>query len=344
MTDKTTPEPETKDAEPIAREAEAPADPPVERVISDPASEPSPKYRLIKRERIPYDHTLTPEERAEAERHSNERGERFLARQSELDAATAVWKDRRKNLSEAATAARDEWESALRARHTGVERRYAAGERRAVVASAEIVLVRLDTGEVVEARAMDEKEQAKYCRQGDIAEVTDGATVPVDTTGEQSPAEPPKPPEDDTRSAGHPTIPDGWPKAWDGKTWTVQVEGEAVDLEESGVLEVYLRMPTELPGAKVGELVTLIPWLARQSIARAVKLLESKGLARCGEAKRWLALTPSSPAPEVPEPGKSDLLPEAGDIVRPRLSEPGTKADALLADAGEVASSYGIPG
>lgn len=333
MTDKTTPETETKDAEPTARGAESPADPPAEPVIADPPNEPAPKFRLVARERIAVDEKLTTEEKLTIGEKANARGERVLeleeADKRLRDEAKDEMRARREEIADAKAAHK----AALEARHSGVERRWYDGERRAMVAAATIDLIRLDTGAVVETRAMSEAEQARYCRQGTIDEAAGGATIVPDSTGKDGTPEPAEPPEPDTRN------PHGWPLSWAGKTWTVQAGDDTYTLEESGVHEVWIQL-SETEGRKVKDLVDRIDWMPRQAIARAVKLLESKGLARCGEGKRWVALTPSTPAAEVPAPGKADPLPESGDIVRPRLQEPETVADAMLADGVDASATY----
>lgn len=319
---------------------------------SEPAAEAPPapelrKYRVIGREAIRLGIPLDVHERATL---GDKIGSLATSmRQLERDheeanvAARAEAKLRREAIQDAQAAL----DAALEAQTTGVETRTFPGERRGVIATTKVELVRLDTEEVVESRDMTEAEQAKWCRQGDILDVAGGATVPVSPTGEgeptapRAPAEPAAPETDDRWAAGD-VYPEGWPVAWKGKEWLVQIGDDPKALREADVLEVWLRLnePETGEGQTVKDLALVVTWVPRQGITRALQLLRDKVLAK-KTGQKWWALKASAAPAEVPEPGRADTLPEAGDITRPRLSEPETVADAMLADAGEVAGNWG---
>lgn len=316
-----------------------------------PAPIEPPKYRVIGREAIRLGIPLDVHERATL-------GDKIgsLAtnmRQLERDheeanvAARAEAKLRREAIQDAQAAL----DAALEAQTTGIETRTFPGERRAVIATTKVELVRLDTDEVVESRDMTEAEQAKWCRQGDILDATGGATVPVSPTGEtepeapRAPAEPAAPESDERWAYGGPdaTYPEGWPVAWKGRDWLVQIGDDPKALREADVLEVWYRLnePETGEGQTVKDLSVPLTWIPRQSITHALQLLKDKGLAR-SSSRRWWRIVPDAAPVEAPEPGRADPLPEAGDIVRPRLTEPETKADVMLADAGETATTWGM--
>ena len=138
-------------------------------------------------------------------------------------------------------------------------------------------------------------------------------------------------------------LPPGWPRSWRGGEWPVKVERDELMLRESDVHDVFLRLQadgTTIPVLLNGrDGVGPIDWLERQRVAYALKLLSGVGLAAKVGRGAW-APTDRTATAQEPEPGRSDQLPEAGDITRPRLGEPQTEADALLADAGDTAAAW----
>lgn len=358
-------EPETQAAEATAPQdtQTEPLDAPV--VPSEPATAPArvepPKFRLINRESIVVPVPLTVEERAAIGDRIGDLGRHLRQLEREHDeknvAARAEAKVRREDIQDA----QGVLDNALEAQTTGVEKRSFACERRAMIASATIELVRLDTGEVVETRAMNEVEQAKFCRQGDITDVTGGATIPSrQEPGEPVPASVPasrveagesEDAEDEEPSttldegeAEALGLPVGWPKAWRGREWKV---GDAV-LREHDVHDIWLRLADA--GSTIEQVlegdaavVGVSSWLSRKQVARALALLKQRGFAAKNDDGLWVPLEwHNLDLGEESEPGRADPLPEAGDITRPRLAEPATKADALLADAGDAATTWAM--
>lgn len=340
----------------------------------DPAPAPSepPKFRLIAREARRFDFPLTVEERARIGDRVGDLGRELRALERKHDAETEAAKariaaakseaaeeaaKRREKIQEAA----DLFDDALSAQTTGVERRSVEIERRALVATSTIEIVRLDTGEVVESRPMTEAEQAKWCRQGTIEDVTGGATVKAgaiegeaeapaeDAEGEEAAAAPPE--ESDALDEGEAEargLPVGWPRSWRAKEWTVK----GLALTEGDVHEVYLRLSST--GTTLDELLAGGPgwsgltWLDRPRVGRAVALLARKGLAQKmvieGQPPAWASIDPRAVEPEEePEPGRADPLPEAADAPKPkRQGKAQTKADRLVNAAAEQSDGWAL--
>lgn len=312
----------------------------------------APTYRVLGTEKVYVDHRLTTDEKLAANESANKRGEALLDLQASLEAAQLRWNEDRAELKAKIDDAEDAWKSALRARHTGIERRGYTAERRADIPTATVQLVRLDSMEVVESRAMTSAEQAKYCRQGDIEDLTKGATVKA--TVEQPKPEPTalaeafaKADEKKTeKAAKDERDKDGWPVAWmaPGKSWSIPLGGgETMALTEPDVRQVYIVVPSEGTGLKLAEVAALAPlaYLPKPALSKALALLETKRLAVKGMGMRWLTTPPGAkPAPE-PQPGRADALPESD--VQPsarKMTEPETKADALIADAVESGAGW----
>lgn len=321
-----------------------------------------PRHRLIGRETRRFEFPLTLEERARIGDRVGNLGRRLRELEREHDAETERAKARiaaakseaseeaSKRRTEIAEAAAD-FDNALEAQTTGVERRSVEVERRAVLATSTIEVVRVDTGEVVETRPMQEPEVARYVRQGTIEDVTGGATVKAGV----EPAEGEEAPEDDDEAdsdaldeeeAARLKRPVGWPRSWGGKSWTVKGE----PLDEADVYEVYLRLTsagvsldTLCDGNGAVQGLEASGMMSRALVGRALSLLRGKGLADRGEGKGVWVLVDRTSAPEEPEPGRHDPLPEAGDAKRPkRQGKTRTKADALVNDAAEQSDGWGL--
>jgi hypothetical protein len=337
--------------------AEAPAEPAPEEpapVVPEP-----PKYRVIARERHAVDVPLTTEERMRAAERAAERSDTVMQLEEEHKLASkreaAEAKLRREEIEEAKEALR----AALGARHTGIERRYFEAERRAMVASATIELVLVETGEIVDSRAMSESEQAKWCRQGDITDVTGGATVeqgivvgddsgdeqPADDSAEREPAKEPVDADDEAVKLAEENdamgLPEWWPRAWRDKEWKA---GKDEVVTAGDVREVYIRLPEA--GRQLDMLLEgVASFLTRAQVTKALALLKKQGRARKlvieGEPVVWASCVPDE---SEPEPGRSEEGPEAADPKqRPRRIEPATHVDRLLADAAGVAEVYAAP-
>lgn len=321
-----------------------------------------PRHRLIGRETRRFEFPLTLEERARIGDRVGNLGRRLRELEREHDAETERAKARiaaakseaseeaSKRRTEIAEAAAD-FDNALEAQTTGVERRSVEVERRAVLATSTIEVVRVDTGEVVETRPMQEPEVAKYVRQGTIEDVTGGATVKAGVEpaegGEEAPedddeADSDALDEEEAKKLGRLA---GWPRSWVGKSWTVKGE----PLDEADVHEVYLRLTAA--GVSLDDLLAGTDavqgleamGLSRPRVGRALSLLRGKGLADRGEGKGVWALVDRTSAPEEPEPGRNDTLPEAGDAPRPkRQGKRQTKADALVNEAAEQSDGWGL--
>lgn len=331
-----------------------------------------PRYRLMAREARRFDFPLSLEERAQIGDRVADLGRELRALQVEHEKEIEVGRDRIKALKsecaeaskarrEAIAEAAEDFDNAIAAHSTGIERRNVDIERRAIVASATIEVVRLDTGEVVETRAMNEAEQQKWCRQGTIEDVTGGATVTAGVT-EGASAEPSESDDADEAAAtkGDPDaldegeadalgLPVGWPRSWRGKVW--QVKG--AELAESDVLEVYLRLTAAgvtldaLMDGTEGVQGLDAMGVPRASVGRALAMLRKKGLADRGEGKGvWVLVdrkAARSAPEEEPEPGRRDPLPEAADAPRPkRQGKAATKADKLVNAAAEQSDGWGL--
>ena len=219
-----------------------------------------------------------------------------------------------------------------------------------------LYVFRLDTLEVAQRRDMAPHEQRELQLEGRSSRTVDipddvASVVRFDSdppgTGDEEDDDGEEVPQADALDEGEASalgLPPGWPRSWRGGEWPVKVERDELMLRESDVHDVFLRLQpggTTIPvllGGRDG--VGPIDWLERQRVAYALRLLSGVGLAAKVGRGAW-APTPPVPAAE-PEPGRSDTLPEAGDITRPRLSEPETKADAMLADAGETAAAWAM--
>lgn len=339
-------QPQDPAPEPAAQAGAAPDEAKATEPEAAPEAKPEPpKYRVIGRETTYLAIPLTLEERASLGDKIGEVGRAYreLERHHEeaCTEASRLAKDRKKDIADKKGAL----DNLLEAQQTGVERRGFECERRAVVASATIELVRLDNGDVIESRPMSGKEQEKWCRQGDITDATGGATIPVDPTGAESQPSAIEPESDERLTEpGKRCV--GWPVAWMAAGWSrlVQVESGDVALEEPHVWEVYVQTPSEGEGI-TGGAVAKATGYQLQCAVRALELLVGKGFAK-KVGRRWWSVMPGATGEVPAEGGRKDSLPEAGDITRPRLTEPATKADALLADAGETSRDFvvAIPG
>lgn len=327
------------------------------QVVADAARPPT--YRVLEHVDVWIDFELSTEERLTQADKVVEKGDALANAEARLEDAKLAWSERKKSLDGDIATAKREADEARRAYHTGVEARLVKCERRADIPTATIQLVRAD-GVVHESRPMDEREQAKHCRQGDIADVTGGAVVKAGIDLAPGPIVPLvdssiEPPTElgqklaaaikkDERDAS------GWPVAWkvEGKKWSVPM-GKGNDpfaLTAEDVRDLYIIIPSGGDGLDRNEIREHAQQLPLQAISTAMGLLEKKGLAKQLKRGVWVTTPPGSkPAPE-PEPGRTDTLPESDVTARPKLAEPSTKADALLADAAGVSAAYvpqGVP-
>jgi transcription elongation factor Elf1 len=312
----------------------------------EPESEPDPKprtYRVLEHVDIWIDFELTPEQRLTAADRVVEKGDAVAEAEATLVVDTELWRARKKALDAKIETAKRESDEARRAYHTGIEARLVRCERRADIPTATIQIVRPD-GVVHESKAMDEKQQALHCKQGDITDVTGGATVTPKPEGEpelgpigeaMQRAEAKK----DERNEH------GFPAEWtDDKTWSVSLGKDQPKhtLTADDVRLVWLTLSRDeghKPAALADE--PRLKHLPVQAISHALsKLLRDKGMARLDMGKWYLV--PFKAKASSPQPGRKDALPEseASRSLAPKRSEPTTMADALLADAAEVAAAY----
>lgn len=342
--------------------------PETESAPTAPAPTPEPpRYRLMAREARRFEFPLSLEERAQIGDRVADLGRELRALEVEHEAAIEAGRDRIKALKsecaeasqkrrEALKEAAEEFDNALAAHKTGIERRSVDIERRAIVASATIEVVRLDTGEVVETRPMTEAEQAKWCRQGTIEDVTGGATVQAGVVedpndGSDGAGDAPSEPSDglDEGEAEALGLPVGWLRSWRDKTWQVKAE----TLTENGLHETYLRLTAA--GVTIDALLEGTPvvqglsamGVPRACVGRALVLLKKAGLADRGEGRGvWVRVdrkAASAEPEEEPEPGRADPLPEAADAPRPkRQGKAATKADKLVNAAAEQSDGWAL--
>ena len=316
-------------------------------------------YQVIAKETRKLPHTLSEEERHKLRDREAELGEKVLALEREHEAVRTTEKEEARARREAIKDARSAWSEAIDARRTGVSQVERKVEIRAVVATQTIDVVVVSTGETLESRPMTEEEKLKHLQGpldlGDAPAEGEAQAAPVEgdeASGvelwEDAPATTVEVPQADALDAGEAEalgLPAGWRRSWRGAEWTVKVNGDELTLREGDVHDVWLRL-SDVVGVSVKELldgregVGPMNWLERQRVAYALKLLVEAGLARKA-GREWVAVVADAPV-EAPEPGRADPLPEAGDITRPRLSEPETVADAMLADAGETAAAWAM--
>lgn len=337
------------------------------------AKKKDPGYRVITKETRKVPHTLNPEEREKLRDRENELGEKVLKLEDDHKAKIAEKNEEARARRDAIKEARAAWSEAVAARKTGVSQVERQVEVRAVVATQTIETVVVRTGEVLDSRPMTEEEKRDHLQGsldvgaepagevagdddehvelwedavGDDAEGRDaaGGDEAAPAEGDDSVVEVPQADALDEGEASALGLPTGWPRSWRGGEWHVKVEGDELPLTEADVHNVFLRLQsdgTTIPVLLAGrDGVGPIDWLERQRVAYALKLLSGVGLAAKVGRGAWAPTDRTAPA-EVPEPGRADPLPEAGDITRPRLQEPETVADAMLASAGETAAIWG---
>src|SRR5690606_24722309 len=110
-------------------------------------------------------------------------------------------------------------------------------------------------------------------------------------------------------------VPRGWPRAWMERRW--RVEGAALPLTGADVAQVYHSLSAS--GSTLDDLCAEgapSAYLGRPHVARAIALLNGREIVVKDDDGRWWA---SVEAPAEPtEAGRSDTLPEAAEIVRPK--------------------------
>jgi len=236
-------------------------------------------------------------------------------------------------------------------------------ETRAIYKTRMIERVRAEDGKLIDRRVMTPDEEVTYLQTdigGDRATSTlnrdpspDAKTGPlklvsgdsspeasstlVHSTGPDEPTEEQEVPEidDDTRAALG-GLPRGWRKVWLDSRWLI--EGEALPLSGGDLFEVYLRISGKGSTTAILHAACEPVGLSLGHVQRALAIMRRCGLVRADEGGVWFV---TEEAPEVEtEPGRTDTLPEAAEVKRPKRGGSKTKADALVNTGLEQTEGY----